>query len=461
MKLIVRLFLFAAFTAVVLYAVLFIFINARGRNFAIESFRNNFKVTPSIGRLTMDFPFDLHVYNFELDNVYFAELHIIPNLFKMMRTGRIALGDVDISGLKVKLTIDDKGLDAGILGKKLVLAPAVLPQFSLIPSAFAASDVPSRCSIDNFHVEDGVIEVADKSKKRNEIYFLRDFSLDLRDFVYPELTKFYIKASVSLESGKTFIRNIGGLDGWIDYASKDMDVEWKFNNIDYCLLAKYLPPNWQPSKLGLKEGILDFDINAKSQYDNMVITCAITVPKYTFIEEANAQDLSRMKTAKTILAVLTGPNGKPAYTFSFPTKMDSPQFDLKPLRDGLSGTVNMPWLLVDGVISGAVNALSKGGSGATELTGDTVNAAADFLTDIYKQVKGSHKKKHKGEHPVAEVLSSNAASAPVVSANNSSTSVTVGITIPSIESANAASGNQALSSNVSVSSSVSASVISR
>ena len=395
MRFIVKLFLFLFLVAAILYAALFIFINAHGRSFAIESFRNKFGVTPRIDRLTFDFPCNLHVYNFKLDNVYFSELHITPNIFKMVKTGYIALWNVDVYGLAIKLTADDKGINLGILGKELSSKSDVLPQFSFVPSAFAAGDNPKRFSVDHFHIERGTIEVANQARGANEVYYLRDVSLDLKNFVYPELTKFYIKLSSSFESGKTSIRDLVDIDGWVDYAGKNMDIEAKFRDMDYCFFSKYLPPNWRASKLGLKEAFLDLDITLKSNSDDMAVSSTITAQKYTFVTEDNAQDLSRMKTIKTILAVLTGPQGKPVYTFGFSTKMDSPQLDLKGMGQGLNGTVNVPWLLVDGVISEAVKVLSKGTGGATVITGDTFNAAADILKSVYKQVKVSHKKKHK------------------------------------------------------------------
>jgi hypothetical protein len=176
----------------------------------------------------------------------------------------------------------------------------------------------------------------------------------------------------------------------------------------------------------------------------MAVSSTITAQKYTFVTEDNAQDLSRMKTIKTILAVLTGPQGKPVYTFGFSTKMDSPQLDLKGMGKGLNGTVNVPWMVVDGVIDGAVKVLSRGTGGATALTGDTVNAAADILKSVYKQVKSSHKKKHKDKAVSAQdvPLSDDTG---VVSTN--SVSVGVGITVPPMASTNAVGDQNAVSNS--------------
>ena len=297
-----------------------------------------------------------------------------------------------------------------------------------------------------FHVARGAIEVVSRARGANEVYYLRDVSLDLKNFVYPELTKFYIKLSASFESGKIFIHDLVDIGGWVDYAGKDMDIEAKFKDIDYCFFSKYLSLNWQASRLGLKEAFLDLDITLKAKADDMAVSSTVTAQKYSFVSEANAQDLSRMKTLKTILAVLTGPQGKPVYTFGFSTKMDSPQLDLKGLGQGLNGTVNVPWLLVDGVVSGAVKVLSKGTGGATMLTGDTVNAAADILKSVYQQVKGSHKKKHKDKAQLSPgaPFSVNANSA---NANSAGVSVGVSIIVPPAASANIASGNQSDVSN--------------
>ena len=446
MRLIVKLFLFIFLVTAILYAALFIFINAHGRTFAIESFRSRFGVVPRIDRLIFDFPCGLHVYNFELENVYFSELNITPDIFKTIRTGHIALWNVDISGLEIKLTADDKGINLGVLGEKLLSMGEALPQINFISSAFAAGDNSHRFSVSHFYVERGTIEVADKAKGRDEVYYLRDVSLDLKDFDYPELTKFYIKLSASFESGKTIIRDLVDIDGWVDYAAKDMDIEGRFKNIDYCFFGKYLPPNWQPSRLGLKEAFLDLDITLKAKADEMAVSSTVTAQKYSFVSEANALDLSRMKTFKTILAVLTGAQGKPVYTFGFSTKMDSPQLDLKGMGQGLNGTVNVPWLLVDGVIDGAVKLLSKGTGGAATLTGGTVNAAADLLKGVYNQVKSSHKKKHKNK-PLQEQEVPPFAGSNATVANSAGATVGVSIIVPPMPSANVMAGNQSDASN--------------
>jgi len=450
MKLIFKLFLFLFLVAAILYAALFIFVNAHGRSFAIESFKNKFGVTARIDRFTFDFPCRLHVYNFELDNVSFSELNIVPNIFKTIQTGHIALWSVDVAGLDIKLTADNKGINLGILGKELSAKEEALPQFSLIPGAFAAGDNPRRFSVDHFRVERGTIEVTNQAKGANEVYYLRDVSLDLKNFVYPELTKFYIKLSASFESGKTFTHDFVDIDGWVDYAGKDMDIEAKFKGIDYCFFSRYLSSSWQASRLGLKEAFLDLDITLKAKADDMAVSSTITVQKYSFVREENALDLSRMKTFKTILAVLTGPQGKPVYTFGFSTKMDSPQLDLKGMGRGLNGTVNVPWMVVDGVISGAVKVLSKGTGGAVTLTGDTVNAAADILKGVYKQVKGTHKKKHKDK---AQLFQEEPLFVNANSANTNSTGVSAGVSIiiPPAASANIAVNDQAVVSNSNVS----------
>ena len=396
MKLIVRIILFLLCLSALAYAAFFVFINTAGKDFVVTAIEKQLGARPRLDKLTMDFPFEFHIRNFAFENIYFDRLDASFNLFKTFHDRRVTFENINMAVCNIKIAINEKGINAGVLGCKTDFQKVGfnLPDFDLIPQAFAANKEIMPFAVNNFNLERGTIEVTPKTNGQNAVYRLRDISLELKDIVYPDLNKFSIKFLSSFESGKTFLPDLFKVDGWVDLPAREMDLSARVKGLDYCLLGRYLPNGWQPAQLGLKEAFLNLDIAAKARENDLNVYCTVVADKYEFVSSEDAQDLSRMKTLKTILAVLAGPDGKPTYTFHFSTKMDSPQFDFKVIQEDLKNAINLPILFVDNLLNTAVKALVKSPQTATNLTGDTVNTAIDIFKEIYGQVKGKHKKKH-------------------------------------------------------------------
>jgi hypothetical protein len=393
MKKIVIFFIIILFLFFLAWGALFIFINTKGKDLLIKKIEENLKVEAKIDSLRLQFPFTLEIKKFQCGDLSFKK-------------AKASLGFINPFSYQLNinnLVVEDLNLEIKREKNKVSLIPFFVKDYSKKEikkdnkedtqkisvkkeSMVSASDDKKTPSlrIKDIRFNNATVVFVDKTYPEVLKYALKDIKMEIKNFNYPKLDKFYINldASFLASGGKT--DNAISINGWIDYFNKDMDCNIYINNIDYTVFSQYYPPRWKPDNLGIKEAILSLNLNANSRKNDMTIKGEILLEK---IKYKNLEDTSVIDTLKTILAIVKGDNEKPTLRFELHTKMDSPEFDTSSFRENFK---NMAKINIQDMIGKVVDktkeVVSEGVKGAKEITVDTAIDAVRSLIDAFKGV---------------------------------------------------------------------------
>ena len=212
--------------------------------------------------------------------------------------------------------------------------------------------------------------------------------LKVRNFTYPELSKFYIKLNAVLSSPSQVSReaNALGVEGWVDYINKNMYVVINVDNLDYLAFNKCYPSSWQPRNLRLKEAVLSLESKLNSKDNDLTIDNVLTLEKIDFIkEEGGGEEPFRVKILKTIISYLKGGKDKSSLHFKLIAKMNSPELDFASLKESLKGIVQIGPLDVIEKVVGDVKEKIKGtGDITVDSVIDTLKDAGNIIKDMFK-----------------------------------------------------------------------------
>ncbi|MCK4912651.1 MAG: DUF748 domain-containing protein, partial [Candidatus Omnitrophica bacterium] len=243
-------------------------------------------------------------------------------------------------------------------------------------------------AIGNLYIKNSRIEVKYPIKKKPLNIVFSDFSLRLKGFTYPKLSRFYVKldtvlVSSSVESQKA---NSLGIKGWVDYNNKNMDVDIDINDMDYIAFSKIYPPFLRPNNLRLKDVSLSFKSNLKSKKNELIIDNFLTIERVEFIEEEGEGESFQAKALKTVISFLKGDKDKPTLHLKLMTNMDSPKLDLSSLKVKLMEAAGIGPLVI---IKEATDKVKEGINKELESTdGDSVSeilkGVAENLENIFK-----------------------------------------------------------------------------
>jgi hypothetical protein len=374
------------------YASVFVFINTRGKDLLINTIEDNWGTKAEVSDFSFKFPFNLEIKNFSCGDLRIQKADIFLLGFNPFSSG-LAFNRVSLEGVIIQGSIKKDGfyIDPVIKGKLPFKTARVSysSEFGFIPSAFASLEdnrQPSYIKIHKLSIKNSRIELVDLRQENPVKFSLEDINVELRNFIYPQLPKFILRLRASLDTESIKMDDFVSIDGWIDYSSKDMDVELKLKNIDYSAFAVYYPKNWKPDKIGVKKAILSLDAGFNSRNNDLVVDCTMFIDKIDYMEEDKIENPSRMKFLKTALVFLKGKADKPHLSVQFKTKMDSPSLDLSVVKDELK--TKLRYKLVGAVIG---QALDK----TQDIIKDTKEITVDTAIDTFKEIGDKFKNKFK------------------------------------------------------------------
>ena len=370
---------------IALHIALFTFINAKGRDFIIGGLKDNLGIEATMGSLSLKFPFNVEIKDFECETLSFKRGNISLGFFNPF-IYRLSLNTIYLDGLDLKAAKDRGGIALSLPpseDKSKAKEKVVLPQGD--PGSSKPKTKKFSLVIGNFYLKNSRIEVNYPLKKRPFNIIFSGISLRVKGFTYPKLSRFYVKldtvlVSPSRESQRT---NALGIAGWVDYRNKNMDIDINLDDFDYIAFGKYYPHLWRPNNLRLKEAVLSFRSNLKSKDNNLIIDNLLTIEGIEFIEEEGEEEFFQAETLKTVISFLKGDKDKPTLRFKVITRMDSPGIDLSSLKKSLMEAVGIGPL---DIIKGAADKLKEKVEGLEDATVGSVIEALKGVAGTIEEI---------------------------------------------------------------------------
>jgi hypothetical protein len=395
MKRVISFLIVIALIVAALYGAFFALVNTKGKDFIVQAFQDKLGLGLELESLVLTFPFNFEVKGLKFKDIYLEQVQFSPALSRII-LGRLAFNRVYVEGFELSWEINPKVEEKALLpylGRGAETSNGI--NIELIPSLYAAPSpsVPVKhFSLKRLQLRGGTIKLIDAAKDKPVVFKLKQVEVDLRDFVYPKLTKFDVAARASLELNGINMPDAISVGGWADYYHKNMDMEFNFSNLDYSAFRDYYSVNWQPEKVGIKKGMVALKILAHSENNELVIDSLLSVEKVEFVPEAEIEDPTRMRTIKTIFALRKGPDGKSTLPFRWRTSMDSPQFDFASLKETLREGINYPKLILETVAGKVKKKVVRGADTTKDIATGTVEAAVDVISDLVDEFKDAYKK---------------------------------------------------------------------
>lgn len=422
MKKIVIFFVVVIVLVVSFCVAIMFFINFKGKDLIVNAIKDNFGVQAQIGSVSVKFPFNVEVRDFKCEDVSFKRAEVFLGGFNPF-TSQVSLNSLVLEGVEVKVTRIKEGIviKPFLDTSRQVFAatePKVVSKNQ--PEQTNSADVQvvpkegvkekGECrtcnfgvKINKFSLKDAKVNFIDTSLSQTFNCVVGDISLKLSRFIYPQLPKFFIKLNASLQVGDTRMQDILSLEGWVDYANKNMDTDLLIKGVDFHSFAPYYPPFWQPNNLGIQKASLSLLSNLKSRNDNLVIDNLINLDEIEFVkyelppvlqegEESSlpvTEDLSKLEYLKTIIAFFKGDKDKPSVHFQLITKMSSPSFDFSSLQKEIKMGIKFdPQMIIEQIFGKTKQILKDSLKGTKEMT---VDKAADTLKNTFENVGDSFK----------------------------------------------------------------------
>ena len=385
-----------------LHLAFFTFFNIKGKDILIQQVKKNLGQDLVIDSLSLKFPFDIEAKGVRFPGLELRKVDVSVVWFNPF-TYRLTLDKVYLDGLKARINIDKDKISIGdFLIKDLSEAEkkedkiidktigSVLEEDG--PKKIAARQSPAgkviSLAIRKIQMVSSTAKINYLNKSNKVEVVLDRINLDLQSFTYPELSNFYVKFTSyisSMQESQAESDMLLTLDGWIDYANKNMNLGLSIDNFDYFSFKDYYPNFWKPENLYIKETILSLDSQLTSKNNNLVIDNELSLDKIIFEEVQEGEEVPpKVKTFKTIIAILQGNKEKPIIRFSIKTKMDSPKLDFSSFQQVIKDVIPMmPAVILEETVGKTVDKVTKN---INETIGKTSEITVDAIVDTLKSV---------------------------------------------------------------------------
>ncbi len=374
------------------YAALYNFINRKGKNLILKSITDKYGVEASLEEVTFRFPFNLELTNFSCKDISFFKGRLnLTGVNPFNRTfilGNVYLENLDLKVEKKKNEIIIKPFLTEVTNvSRFENKGKVTAQNTFNTAGKEKEGFKDKISfeIKEIILKDSSLNIIENSVNPPINVFLKDFDLKIKDFKYPELSKFHIDFRSSLE-GKNFrMKDLLSLKGWVDLKDKNMDVKVKITNFDYTDFEEYYPRSWRSDNLEIEEAFFSLEAVLKSVNNDLSINFTLVLEDITFVD--NPEDPSRIRRLKTILAFFKkDENGKPMFKPSpIKTKMDKLELDFSALWEEIEKNVKIGFFTVIGALFGkAPDIIEKSGDEIKKITVEPAVETIKSVIDIFK-----------------------------------------------------------------------------
>jgi len=334
----------------------------RGKAYIISRLEGLTQKNVTIGFFKVSAPLNLQIKNLNIEGLAKIEnISMQPSIPNLM-IGRIALNNVNIT--KPEFTFERKATAAQEAAAAETAPVSIKPRKKL----------PRRMIFKRVIIKDGKIFFTDHTVGPEGIRItVKDINLNLTNlfsFPYTTITNFDLTGRIPWQQG-TEDGKIS-LEGWMNFAKKDMQAVLKIESIDGVYLYPYYS-NWVDlEKARIDKAKLNFTSNISGLNNNVTAECHLELTD--IVHKPVAPGGSEEKAAKIteeVLDIFRALNeGKIVLDFTIRTKMDRPQFGFGNIkmaledklakvrnngRFGVQDVLMLPGRLLTGTVRGATD----------------------------------------------------------------------------------------------------------
>jgi hypothetical protein len=381
----------------ILHIGLFAFINIKGKDIAADKIEDYFGLRPSIGSLSLDFPFILEIIDFDLGDLSFAKATISLGSFnpfqRSLRLNRVYFDELSFKLIKEKEDFLIKPLYPTAAVSQPTVSKKELSQESLAKEKTLNETKKKKkfsIKVKYFYLTNSTIRYLDKSRKPNIDLIFPDLNLKVNNFSYPNFKEFDIDFISSVETKDKTLEELIKAKGWVDFVNKNMNIVLEIDSFQYGAFSQYYPSVWQPQNLGLETAILSLNSKIIAEENDLVIDNFLSLEEVNFIElkEENKKELSRQRLIKTVIGLLEKDDGKSQIHLKLKTKMDAPEINLNLLGKGLQESVPLgPKFITEQIIYKAGDIVKEGMGKARDMPKDTIETTVDVIEGTIENLK--------------------------------------------------------------------------
>ncbi|UCG35711.1 MAG: DUF748 domain-containing protein [Candidatus Omnitrophota bacterium] len=319
--------------------VVHVYVNAYGKDILANAIKSNLGVEAEIKELSLRFPFELQIKELEFGDIYVGSIEASLVGFNPFILQCI-LSEVLAENIEVQLRRNESGLVfEPFVGKEVDARRKVAQEKEKAKEPPHIKKMPLSVRVAKLELNNILVEFIDLTKEEPKKIKAYDITTRFRDFVYPQLSKFYVYFDASLETEYATMEDSIQADGWMDYSNKNMDLDINAGGISYWAFTDYYPPFWKPDSLGIKKAFLSLESNFNSKDNDLTVDLVFSVDEVEYMGVEYLEDPSRMYTIRTILEFLKGDRAKPVFSTTLKTKMDPFKLDVEVLQKSFEDAV--------------------------------------------------------------------------------------------------------------------------
>lgn len=317
----------------------YIFVLLRGKAIIIKKLEELTHKKVTIGYFDLKPPLNLVIKNLSVSGLANVDTIFISPSIPAFLTGKIALSSVRI--IKPELTLErnhgqenNTSLVNVTEAAVIPAAPAVL-SVPTIPVAIGKKRFP-RVSFRRFNIKGGKVNFTDHTVGKEGINIMvTGINFNLNNiYVFPTttITSFDLQGNIPWQEGKE--EGKISVEGWINFAKKDMLAVLKIEGIDGIYLYPYYE-NWVDlQKARIESARLALSSNIHGLNNNVTAECHLELTD--IMRKPRLPEESAEKAEKITDAVLdifkTMDQGKVVLDFTIRTKMNRPEFGFGNIR---------------------------------------------------------------------------------------------------------------------------------
>lgn len=382
---------------VILHLGLFFLINAKGKDFIVRALEDNLKREVSLDSFSLKFPFEIEIINLRSGDMSLERVSATLSFYNPF-SSKLTLNKVHVDGLNLIIAGPEQGLSivpviAEVPVRQETDTAALSKPKSQAPSSRKSPKAGKlKLAIKKIYIKDSSVKIINLGRKGPGSLTIEDINLRLKDFVYPQLSKFQVEGKASIKTGRGDLRESVSLAGWVDYQNLNMDVDLNILAIDYLTISNFLSGSFSPESLGIDEAFLSLSAKVKSKNNDMAIDGLLIIDQIVFLPKAEGQESNpNQDMVKTVLALLKGSQEKASLRFKLKTKMNSPKLDFTSIGKNLASSLPInPAAFVKGAFNQAMDRAAAKAESPEEVTIDNV---VDSFKEIGESFKNIFKRK--------------------------------------------------------------------
>jgi len=328
-----RIFLKIITVAILLFFILFsaayVFVAFKGKSLIINHLESVTHKKVSIGYFNLTLPFNLEIQNLNVEGVAKVDKVFISPSFLHLLIGNIALNNTTIIRPQAFFSRNPPAVtESSTTATTATAAPPVKTTVS--PDIRKILNINFQLILKRFTVQDGRVDFIDNTAAAGPIKItVKDINIiitNLCTFPTTAIANFSLKGNIPWQEGQTEGRI--ALEGWMNFAKRDMQATLKVQDIDGIYLYPYYSKWVDLEKARIEKAKLNFASNIQSLNNDLTANCHLELTD--IVRKPRTAEESKEKAEKiadAVLDILRAMNqGKIMLDFNIRTKMNNPQF---------------------------------------------------------------------------------------------------------------------------------------